>query len=598
VPDRRELDDRAAAIANSLEAMLGEMQSMLESADGRAIDRLIGQAAKAFEQVTKVASDRRRELEDRFAKARAALVIKVQDLREAEDWQRWANVPRAEALVKEAQALLETEAPTMDQLKGLQQRWKELGSIPRKRSQELWDTFKVATDGVFAKLKAGREVAAEKFAEATAVKEALIAQAETFAESTDWEATAEALKDLQRKWKDSGVVPRKQGDVLWKRFRAACDKFFERRKPFLDANLAEQQDNLAIKTALCERAEATVAGAPGEGGWGVAINEIKELQRKWKDVGFVPRKDADAIYARFRTACDDLFAKRDEARDAEADARRTEVDGVRAEIARLAEAPAGGVPAALALGVKVRELGSADLTAAAAPLLKVVNEANPHAVAGTELDLEAMRARREKMVARAEELLPKERASIDPTSSSPEQIAAALKNALSSNALGDFKGAGRDPYEAVDEIRAAWAEIGPVVGAASEALEARFAEICAKVLSLAEAEGKRPARREERRDERREDRPPRERRPRRPRDQAAAPAEPPAMVEAAAIEQLAAARAVPVETSAPDAVTVPVTMPPAEDPAAAPPPEEHSPPSAGEMAGDGGPGGDVDSGWD
>ena len=80
-------------------------------------------------------------------------------------------------------------------------------------------------------MKGFRAVENEKFAEVAKAKEALIAEAEALADSTDWAATAEALKALQAQWKDSGHLPRKQGDELWKRFRAACDKFFERRKP-------------------------------------------------------------------------------------------------------------------------------------------------------------------------------------------------------------------------------------------------------------------------------------------------------------------------------------------------------------------------------
>src|SRR5262249_17303190 len=140
-------------------------------------------------------------------------------------------------------------------------------------------------------------------------------------------------KVLQAKWKESGHLPRKQGDELWKRFRAACDKFFERRKPILDERRADEAKNLAAKQALITRAAAIAEAAPGEGGWGKAIAESKELQRQWKEIGFVPRRDADAVYRAFRRACDALFEKRDAARDGEANAHRAARDAVKAEIA-------------------------------------------------------------------------------------------------------------------------------------------------------------------------------------------------------------------------------------------------------------------------
>src|SRR5262249_18282216 len=156
-----------------------------------------------------------------------------------------------------------------------------------------------------------------------------------------------------------------QGDELWKRFRAACDRFFERRKPQLDARHAEENDNLTKKQALIARAQKIADGAPGEGGWGKAIGAIKDLQREWKDIGHVPRRDADAVYKAFRAACDALFAKRDESRDAEANAHRAELDGLRAEIAAIEAGGDDRVTRAIAARAKVRELDGRELSSAA-----------------------------------------------------------------------------------------------------------------------------------------------------------------------------------------------------------------------------------------
>src|SRR4029434_7770574 len=116
---------------------------------------------------------------------------------------------------------------------------------------------------------------------------ALIAEAEALQDSTEWATTADKLKALQQQWKQSGHMPRKQGDELWKRFRAACDRFFERRKPVLEAQHGEDHESLSKKQARIARAQAIADRAPGEGGWGKAIGEIKDLQREWKEVGFV-----------------------------------------------------------------------------------------------------------------------------------------------------------------------------------------------------------------------------------------------------------------------------------------------------------------------
>ena len=334
--ERRAKEDaeRGKELAASLAALVEEMEALAESKDGRAIDRLLGQAGRAFEQLGKASASERAALADRYDRARAALVIRSKDLREAEDWQRFANVPKADSLIKEAQALLEAE-PTTDlgnKLRSLQARWKQVGAIPHNRSKQLWEQFKTTCDQVYAKVVAQRAEDQVKFADSAATKERLIAEAEALADSTDWDTTAVRLKALQAEWKASGHLPRKQGDALWKRFRAACDRFFEARKPHVEQGKAEQVQNLEVKAALCARIEALVEAAPDERGWGAAIGEVKAAQREWKEIGFVPRADADAIYRRFRAACDALFAKRDAARDAEANAQRAELDGVRVEI--------------------------------------------------------------------------------------------------------------------------------------------------------------------------------------------------------------------------------------------------------------------------
>jgi hypothetical protein len=502
---QKEEAERGKQIAVSLGALIDELEQVGATGDGRAIDRVLAQAQKAFEQLPKVPPAEREPLGKRYGDVRAKLVIQVKELRDAEDWQRWANVPRLEALIKEAEALLELDdvsGPDLGLLlKDLQSRWKTIGPAPQKRSKELWDQFKATCDKVYEKVKVGRDAEKEKWAQSAAAKEQLIASAEALAASTDWDGTAQELKALQAKWKDSGPLPRKQGDELWKRFRTACDRFFEARKPVLDARRDELVKNLETKQAMCARAEAVVAAAPGERGWGPAINEIKALQQQWRDVGFVPRRDADAVYARFRAACDALFVKRDEARDAEANARRAEAEGLRTEIEAITSGAAGddAVARALAVSGQLRELAERDTTPSAElsglvdRMLRAVVSAAPDQVKGTELDPEAMRVRREKIVQRAEALMPRSGPSLS-GGESPAELAAKLKSAMASNALGHLR-MDRDPVEVVDELRAEWRAIGPVLDDASEALSRRFDEVAAAVLKAHGAEDRpRPAR--------------------------------------------------------------------------------------------------------
>ncbi len=584
---KKEDAERGVAIAASLVAMCEDMEKLAGSSskDGgsaspgsagarsnadalrRSIDRLLQQAARAFEQLGKVPADQRDTLGDRYTAARGKLVVRASELREAQDWQRFQNVPKAEALIATAKEMAAEEpSPELgNRLRQLQALWKEVGPMPQRRSKELWEQFKSICDQIYDKVKGYRAVESEKFADVVRAKETLIGEAEALADSTDWVATAQALKALQTHWKESGHLPRKQGDELWKRFRAACDRFFERRKPQLEAEQAEQERNLAAKQALIARAQAVADAAPGEGGWGKAIAEIKKLQQQWKEIGFVPRRDADAVYKGFRAACDSLFDKRDDARDAEANQHRDAIEAVKGEIA---EVLAGGddvVARALAIRGKARALDSRELASAIEQMVRHVIETQPDAVAGTELDPAALRSRRDKLLGKIEELLPKQATTVT-ADAAPADIAAQLKQAMRSNAFGDLRFSGRDPVEVVDEMQLQWLEAGPILDEADRAQQARFDELTKRVLDAAGAAAKqdRDRDRDERGGERggeRGDRK-RRRRDRRSAEQPVSTGEPPAAMTTA---QAAASVVGDVPPAIPqvtvEAVTAPAKLP-------------------------------------
>ena len=652
--ERRAKEDaeRGAAIAASLRALCEDMERLASDKDTRAIDRLLQQAGRAFEQIAKVPAAERDAIADRYTAARGKLVVRGKELREGEEWERFQNVPKAEALIETAKQLLAAPAtPDLgNRLRAMQALWKEVGPMPQRRSKELWDSFKALCDQIYDHVKVQRAADNEKFADVAKVKEALIAEAETLADAFEAAhaasavdpstqaasaATADKLKALQAQWKTSGHLPRKQGDELWKRFRAACDRFFARRQPLLDERRAEEGKNLAAKQQLIARAQQVATAAPGDGGWGKAIGEIKDLQRQWSEVGFVPRRDADAVYRAFRAACDALFAKRDQARDAEADAHRAERDAAAEELSVVQEAPVGEadiVARALAARDKARELGGLELEVAS--MLRHVVATHSAAVANTELDPARVRAARDKLIARAVELLPKTPATASATAS-PTDLAAQLKGAMRANAFGDLRFSGRDPIEVVDELRVRWQELAVLVDNDEDrAQAARFKETCERVLEHAGARrNERPA----------EDTGDRSRRRRRERRSAEMPQ---AMPQNQAVEA-AATPGAPVR-AAPDEITrpaqlpfVPQAAPPAPAPIAVAPPmvaepparpsgemraksasslppldaldtawdlpdedptasKDETPPSASEMAGDGAAGGDgIDEpGWD
>ena len=133
-----------------------------------------------------------------------------------------------------------------------------------------------------------------------ALKTRICEQAEAVMMSEDWKSTGDRLIDLQCQWKEIGAVPRRQSDAVWKRFRAACDTFFERKAAHFSSVDSEHKDNLARKRALLEEMEAFDLA-------GISFEAIKEFQRRWSEIGFVPIKQKDQIQKRYKQAVDKLF---------------------------------------------------------------------------------------------------------------------------------------------------------------------------------------------------------------------------------------------------------------------------------------------------
>ncbi|MCX6333159.1 MAG: DUF349 domain-containing protein, partial [Bacteroidia bacterium] len=133
----------------------------------------------------------------------------------------------------------------------------------------------------------------------------LCIQAEALQDNTDWKATADSLIKLQKDWKEIGPVPRKQSEKSWKRFRKACDHFFERKTEHFAELDTSYEDNLKAKIALIEELESFEPGTDVQ----TAFERLKELQRKWTEIGFVPFNKKDETTNRYRSALNKEFDK-------------------------------------------------------------------------------------------------------------------------------------------------------------------------------------------------------------------------------------------------------------------------------------------------
>jgi Domain of Unknown Function (DUF349) len=501
-------EERARALAENhvrLQALCTELEGVVktEGLSLKQAERAVRDARAALDEAAPLPMRQDRDAVDARLKAvLAALFPKVQELRDMDDWQKWANAGVQEELCQRVERLMQVEdlAAAARQLRDAQVQWKQVASAPRGQSQVLWARFKAASDAVRARCDVYFTKVAEDQASNGARKEALCQQAEALSASSEWVKTAEAIKALQAEWKTVGPASRTREKELWDRFHAACDGFFTRRREDLQHRKQEWSSNLARKEALCQQAEAIAQTTE----WQAGIDEIKRLQVEWKTIGPVRRTRADEVWQRFRAACDAFFEAYQQRHHAAASSAATEAEQVCAEIEALLPAPDAEAPAAPeALGETVTELRrriaekvtglprerALRLSDRFHRALSSLIDTWPASFAGTDIDPVANAGRLEALCAEVESLLTSGRdvAAADAGSDdeSPATVLARqLREALATNTI-----AGRPDetakWKAVSEhlrtAQAAWKKIGPVPDVASRTLTARFQKACNRV---------------------------------------------------------------------------------------------------------------------
>jgi hypothetical protein len=185
----------------------------------------------------------------------------------------------------------------------LQKMWRTLGFAPKKQNTKVYQRFRDACDAFFEKKRAFYSDNKEVQQTNLQVKTELCNQAEALQESADWKATSDALIKLQKEWKEVGPVPRKQSERIWKRFRKACDHFFNRKAEHFATLDTSYEDNLKAKIAIIEKLESFEPGADVQ----TAFDTLKEIQRNWTDIGFVPFNMKEEITNRYRNAINRQF---------------------------------------------------------------------------------------------------------------------------------------------------------------------------------------------------------------------------------------------------------------------------------------------------
>jgi len=199
------------------------------------------------------------------------------------------------------------------EFKALQQEWKEIKNVPAENANELWRNYQLYVEQFYDLLKLNSEAREYDFKKNLETKTRLCEAAEKLAEESDVISAFHQLQKLHQEYRETGPVSKELREEIWQRFKAASTVINKAHQQHFESLRAREEENLAKKTALCEKVEAITAEENKNGAdWERHTQEIIAIQQEWKTIGFAPQKMNVKIFERFRAACDDFFAHKAE----------------------------------------------------------------------------------------------------------------------------------------------------------------------------------------------------------------------------------------------------------------------------------------------
>lgn len=262
-----------------------------------------------WREVGPVAAEVKEALWDRFKAASTQINKRHQDYFEGIKAEQKQNLALKTELCEKVEELAGNGCSShkewnaaSEQIIEIQKVWKTIGFAPKKDNTKVYERFRAACDRFFEAKRAFYQGMKSEIADNLQAKLDLCVQAEALQESEDWKATTDALIALQKKWKEIGATSRKHSEQVWKRFRAASDRFFARKAEHFGNQDSQFAENLTRKESLLDEMRARLQEKTN-----LTFDTIKEYQRRWAEIGFVPIKKKEAIQAEFRKVVDGLF---------------------------------------------------------------------------------------------------------------------------------------------------------------------------------------------------------------------------------------------------------------------------------------------------
>ena len=313
--NRQQEAERSANLVRKQE-VIAELKALIDSQDDVSAAFPQFRALQArWRETGPVPAQDFRTVNDTYQYCVEQFYDKVQMNREMRDLDFRKNLEAKQAFCEEAEKLAENEnvLEAFKELQTLHERWKELGPVAKEYREQIWDRFKAATAVINKKYQAyfigQKEQQAANLAAKTLLCEQVeaIADKENITSSNEWNELSKQIEDIQKQWRTIGFASRKENQKIYDRFRAACDKFYGRKREFYNSFKDSMNENMEKKLSLIEQAEALKTSTD----WKKTTDQLIALQKQWKEIGAVPRKKSEQLWKRFRAACDEFFAERD-----------------------------------------------------------------------------------------------------------------------------------------------------------------------------------------------------------------------------------------------------------------------------------------------
>ena len=253
-------------------------------------------------------------LEDDFKAAMNVIKQKRAELQAELDRQKEENLQKKQEILERIKVLSATPEDANQaskEFKELQNQWKELTLVPAEKANELWKTYQLYVEQYYDQLKLNNEFREYDFKKNLEIKTRLCETAAKLNEEADVISAFQQLQALHQEFKETGPVAKELREEIWARFKAASTAVNKRHQQYFEELKQKEEENLAHKTALCEKIEAVdLTAIKTATAWEAQTQQIIEMQKEWRTIGFAPQKMNVKIFERFRGACDRFFTEK------------------------------------------------------------------------------------------------------------------------------------------------------------------------------------------------------------------------------------------------------------------------------------------------